>query len=163
MFLKVFGGFRRVSGASGGPPEAPQSLPEVPGDFRFFVDFSSIVRRRRRSGGHVSAFLPAGWARHGPHVKRSGTIDREPESNEKRGGGERRRTRAASRGRPSPPSKIVGQFFVDFSSIVCRFSSKVFAGFQGFSAVFGGFRGPLDAPGGSQEAPRGPRRFFDFS
>ena len=50
--LKIFGGFRGSSGAPRGPRrplEAPQRLPEVPRDFRFFVDFRRRRRRRRPS------------------------------------------------------------------------------------------------------------------
>ena len=45
-FSEVLVGFRGFSGVFGGPRrslEAPQRLPEVSGDFRFFVDFSSKV------------------------------------------------------------------------------------------------------------------------
>ena len=46
---------------------------------------------------------------------------------------------------PSP------DFFVD----VRRFSPMALEGFRGFSAVFGGHRGPLEVPGGSQRLPGG--------
>ena len=39
---KVFGRFRVFVGGFRGPLEAPGGSPEAPGDFRFFVDFSSI-------------------------------------------------------------------------------------------------------------------------
>ena len=61
--MEVFegvGGFRKVSGAPGGPqrpPEAPQRLPEVPKDFRFFVDLSSIVRPSILDGIGAAAFV----------------------------------------------------------------------------------------------------------
>ena len=126
---------------------------------------SRSVERTSEGGGRRQAADAAGPTGQGGPADPGDQGIEGPRARARRRGGEDRRAAASSssRGpaarRGGPEEGAGASSAGDVSSISRGRSSEVF-GWS--SAVFGGFRRPLEAPEGSPEAPRGPRRFSIF-